>query len=210
MKKGIAIILGSILLFFACKKLDKYTGNNVPYSDTTFELNEEVTLTIPNSSFNFGGVGNCMNLGIFGPISYDAFVLTQNPNPYADLVYKITPKTIKMTLTNIPDCDFSMLKDCEIYLTDNNISDPNNMILQNPNDLSQPYNAVKIGEFLNIPDGIGSTMSLDVNSQARLDQFIHAGTFNTYAKLSFDKAFTKSEAIIKTEMGLQVTLINAK
>lgn len=210
MTKGIAIILGGALLFITCKKLDKYTGNNVPYSDTTFSLNEEVTLTIPNSSFNFGGVGNCMSLGIFGPINYDAFVLTQNPNPYADLVYKITPKSIKMTLTNITTCDFSMLQNCEIYLTDNNISDPNNLILQDPNNLSQPYNAVKIGEFLNIPDGIGNTMNLDVNSQARLDQFIHAGTFNTYAKLSFDKAFTKSEAIIKTEMELDVTLINAK
>jgi len=208
MKKGFLILFGAITLFSTCKKLENYTGNNVEFENTTFSLDEEVFITIPNSDFNFGGIGNCTGLGIFGPIDHESFVLTQNPNPYADLVHLIKPKAIVMTLTNFSDCDFSMLKDCEIYLTDSDINDPNNLILQDPNNPNAAYNAVKIGEFLNIPDGIGSTISLDVNPDAKLDQFIHAGTFNTYAKLSFDKAFTSYEAVIKTEMELEVTLIN--
>ena len=51
-------------------------------------------------------------------------------------------------------------------------------------------------------------MALTVNEDAILDQFIHAGTFQTYITTTFDKAFTAPEAIISVDMELEVTLNN--
>ena len=51
-------------------------------------------------------------------------------------------------------------------------------------------------------------MALTVNEDAILDQFIHAGTFQTYITTTFDKAFIASEAIINADMELEVTLKN--
>ena len=77
-----------------------------------------------------------------------------------------------------------------------------------PSDPTAPHNAVKVGEYNNIPEGIGNTMNLSVNQNAVLDQFIQAGTFQTFMTMTFDKAFTANEAIIKSKMTLAVTLIN--
>ena len=79
--------------------------------------------------------------------------------------------------------------------------------LQNPAYLDAPFDAVKIGEY-DVPDNVGSTMALTLNEDAILDQFIHAGTFQTYITTTFDKAFTASEAIINVDMELEVTLKN--
>ena len=58
-------------------------------------------------------------------------------------------------------------------------------------DPTAPHNAVKVGEYNNIPEGIGNTMNLSVNQNAVLDQFIQAGTFQTFMTMTFDKAFSK-------------------
>lgn len=207
MKYSILLLLAVTVLFSGCKKLEDYEGNNVTYEETEFELKESITLVVPNSSFNFGGVGNCVSLGFLGPINFEAFVPTQNPNPYAHLVHEIRAKEIIMELTNIPDCDFGMLEDVEVYLTDSSVTDASQFIIQDPNNLSAPHNAVKIGELMTISDG-SSIIHLDVNPDAVLDKFIHDETFNTYTNMNLDKAFTESEAIIKTTLNLSVKLIN--
>ena len=208
MKQTVFLLLLISIFSISCKKdLSEYEGNNVPYEVTEFELQEEVTLVIPNSSFNFNGVGNCLDLGVFGPINYEAFVPTQNPNPYASLVYDIRATSIQMDLTNIPSCDFGMLQDVEVYLTDSSVTAFSQFILQDPNNPTAPHNAVKIGDLMTIADG-NSTIFLDVNPDAVLDQFIHNESFKTYTNMNFDKAFTESEAVIKTTMTLSVKLIN--
>ena len=113
-----------------------------------------------------------------------------------------------MEIIDIPDCDFGMIRNLEVYAVDNDITDASQFILQNPSDPSAPHNAVKVGEFLNIPDGIGHTIFLDPNENAIMDQFIHAGDFKTYAFLVFDKAFTEESALIQSKMTFSVTLIN--
>ena len=208
MKKSIILLLFISVIFSACKKLEDYEGNNVPYSETPFELVEKVTLIVPNSEFSWiPGLFNCMDISAFGGVNFEAFITTQNPNPYAHLVHDMRNTEIKMELTNVPDCDFGMLENATIYLTDFSVTSASQFILQDPNNISAPHNAVKIGELLTIPDG-SSTIFLDVNPDAVIDQFIHAGSFNTYANLNFDKAFTEDQAIIKTTLTVGVKLIN--
>ena len=111
---------------------------------------------------------------------------------------KLLIYTIKLELVNIPDCDFSMLEDVKVYLVKNGVTGTvNDFILQDPGDPSLEHNAVKIGQYLNIPNGIGHTLDLDPNYNAVLDQFIYDGSFQTFMSLNFDKAFTANSAIIK-------------
>ena len=202
---GLAII---ILLLSACKKLEDFEGNNQTFEPTNFEFEENITFVIPNGLLNFQGIGNCLPLPFF-TIDYEAFIPTENPNPYASLVYNIKPKDIELELVNISDCDFGMLEKVKVYIVDDGVTGSiSDFELQNPSDPTAPHNAVKVGEYLNIPDGIGSTMNLTVNQQAVLDQFIQAGTFQTFMSMTFDKAFTANEAIIKSKMTLAVTLVN--
>ena len=192
----------------SCKKLEDFEGNNQNFEPTNFEFEEIITFVIPNGLLNFQGIGNCLSLPFF-TIDYEAFIPTENPNPYASLVYNIKPKEIELELVNISNCDFGMLEKVTVYIVDDGVTGSvSNFILQDPNDLSATYNAVKAGEYLNIPEGIGSTMNLSVNQDAVLDQFIQAGTFQTFMSMTFDKAFTSSEAIIKSKMTLGVTLVN--
>ena len=223
-----------IIIFFSttCKKLENYEGNNIEFKETTFEIEDEITYVIPNSELDFsqvtiGGidynllsVANCMELKVpailtFGlgdidfNVDYEAFIPTSNPNPLADLAHDIHPKSLELELTNITDCDLSMLEEVTLYLVMDNVTGSvSDFIVQNPSNPSEPHNAVKLGQYLNIPDNIGSSMTLSINEDAVLDQFIHAGTFQTYMSLVFDKAFTANEAIIKSSMKFEVTLNN--
>ena len=207
MRKVLILPLLCVLLT-SCVKLEELEGNNTEYEVTQFELEENVTLIIPNSQFSWiPDLINCMDISILGGVNFESFVPTQNPNPYAYLTYDIQPKSISMELTNITDCDFGMLENVEIYVTDSSVTDPSQFILQDPNNTSAPHNAVKIGELMNVSDG-SNIIELDVNPDAVLDQFIHNNSFNTYANMNLDKAFTEEQAIIKTKLLLSVKLIN--
>ena len=213
MKYSIVLLVFVSIIFSSCKKkLEDLNGNNVEFEITEFELEETITLIIPNDELDFQGLLNCQPLEIFGlpfgPIPAAKFVPTQNPNPYAHLTYDIRPKAISMELTNIPDCNFGMMQDLEVYLTDSSVTDPSQFILQDPNNISAPHNAVKIGERTIPSDYSSNIILLDINPNAILDQFIHSQSFNTYANMNFDKAFTEDEAIIKTSLLLSVKLIN--
>lgn len=209
MKYSIILTLFIAVLCNACKKkLEDLDGNNIEYEETQFELEENITLIIPNSEFSWiPDLVNCMDISIIGGVNFESFVPTQNPNPYAYLTYDIQPKSIVMELTNITDCDFGMLENVEIYVTDSSVTDASQFILQDPNNTSAPHNAVKIGELMNVSDG-SNIIELDVNTDAVLDQFIHNQSFNTYANMNLDKAFTEEQAIIKTKLLLSVKLIN--
>jgi len=209
MKYSIVLLVLVSIIFSGCKKkLEKLNGNNVEYEVTQFELEENITLIIPNSEFSWiPDLINCMDISILGGVNFESFVPTQNPNPYAYLTYDIQPKSISMELTNITDCDFGMLENVEIYITDSSVTDASQFILQDPNNTSAPHNAVKIGELMNVSDG-SNIIELDVNPDAVLDQFIHNNSFNTYANMNLDKAFTEEQAIIKTKLLLSVKLIN--
>ncbi len=159
MKITLFIALFATVCITSCKKLDEYEGNNKPFSKTTFEIEEVITLAVPNSAFSFGGFLNCTSLLGLNQ-DYQAFIPTNNPNPYADLVYDMHPKQIIMELVNIPDCDFGMLKNVEVFLADNGISNQADFILQDPADLDTPFNAAKIGEFQNIPEESSTYISI--------------------------------------------------
>jgi len=209
MKKLAVLSLLVVLISNSCKKLDDYEANNVEFEKTHFSIVEEITFEVPNDDFSvIPGVFQCMDLGIFGPIDHEAFITTQNPNPYAHLTYDIRPKDIQMELTNIFDCDFDMLESVEIYVVLNGVTNSSQFVLQDPQNTSAAHNAVLVSQFQNIPSGIGNTLNMQVNQDAVLDQFIYAGTFQTYALMTFDKAFTDDFALLKTTMELDVTLIN--
>jgi len=214
MKKFLIFFLIAGFSSSSCVKLEELEGNNVEYEVTQFELEENITLIIPNSQFSWiPDLINCMTIPSIplvneeGIVNFESFVPTQNPNPYAYLTYDIQPKSIVMELTNITDCDFGMLENVEIYVTDSSVTDASQFILQDPNNTSAPHNAVKIGELMNVSDG-SNIIELDVNPDAVLDQFIHNNSFNTYANMNLDKAFTEEQAIIKTKLLLSVKLIN--
>jgi len=208
MKKFLIFFFIASVLSISCVKLEELEGNNVEYEVTQFELEENITLIIPNSEFSWiPDLVNCMDISIIGGVNFESFVPTQNPNPYAYLTYDIQPKSISMELTNITDCDFGMLENVEIYITDSSVTDASQFILQDPNNTSAPHNAVKIGELMSVSDG-SNIIELDVNPDAVLDQFIHNNSFNTYANMNLDKAFTEEQAIIKTKLLLSVKLIN--
>jgi len=201
------------ILTNSCKKLNDFEGNNQNFELTNFEFEEVITLEIDNNLLDFQGIGNCLPLQLWPlpafTIDYEAFIPTENPNPYTHLVYDVRPKSVKLELVNIPDCDFGMLDNVKVYLVKNGVTGSiNDFIIQNPNDPSAEHNAVMIGEYQNIPDGIGHEMELSTNNNAVLDQFVYDGSFQTFMSLSFDKAFTSSTAIIKATLLMEVTLIN--
>jgi hypothetical protein len=225
--KKVWLLLPVLGLLLGCNKLEDLEGNNIPFKEKYFIIEEVISMVVPNDDFNFSGFLNCSSLPFGATQDYNAFIPTQNPNPYAYLVDDITPVKVKMELTNIPDCDFDMLESVEIFLVDltdtcgNVIDDEAKFVFKADNITHQGscstvipvgpyYNAMKIGEFLNFSSGVGSVIYLDVNPEAKIDQFIHAGNFQTYAKLVFDKAFTEESAIIQTTMELNVRLINAE
>ena len=224
----------TLLLFLSlgCNKVEKLEANNQEFVETIFHISESITYTIPNSALDFTNVtlggttynltsfANCADLAVpailtlgLGELAftldYDDFIPTENPNPLADLAHQIRPRSLNLELINITDCDFSMLERVTLYFVMDSVSGSvSDFTLQNPANLDTPFDAVKIGEYDNIPENIGSTMALTVNEDAILDQFIHAGTFQTYITTTFDKAFTASEAIINADMELEVTLKN--
>jgi len=208
MKKFLVFLLLATVLISSCVKLEELEGNNIEYEETEFELDENITLVIPNSEFSWiPNLINCMDISLLGGVNFESFVPTQNPNPYAHLVHDIKPKRISMELTNITDCDFGMLESVEVFLTDSTVTNASQFILQDPNNISAPHNAVKIGELMTVEDG-SNIINLVVNENAVLDQFIHNQSFNTYANMNLDRAFTENEAVIKTKLTMSVKLIN--
>jgi len=227
------LLLGIISFgLFGCTKLDKMEANNMEFVATTFPITENITYNIPNTALDFAHVtiggttynltsfANCADLAVpailtggLGDLSftldYDDYITTENPNPLADLAESIKAKSIQLELVNITDCDFSMMENLTLYFVMDSVSGQvSDFTLQNPADLTAPFDAVKIGEYPAIPEDIGSVMTLNLNEEAILDQFIHAGTFQTYLTTTFDKAFTADEAIIKVTLELEVTLKN--
>jgi len=199
----------------SCKKLENYDGNNQSFETTTFDYSEVMTMAVPNNLLDFQGiVGNCWDLedpffGIPFTVDYDAFIQSTNDNPYTLLMYNVKPKSIDLELVNIPDCDFGMLESITLYVCDTNLTDFNQFILQDPLNPYDSCNAVKLGEYLNIPGSYDSDkLSLFTNSDAILDQFVYAGDYQIYTTMTFDKAFTESEAIIKSDILYEVSLIN--
>lgn len=213
-KNIIAISLIALLGFSGCnkdKKLAKLEGNSKEYKEADFVLDETISLTIPNTIFTAGGFANCWSLlGV--EIDHEAFIPTENPNPYAHLTRSLRPLEVEMELSQVEleDCGFAFLKDVEVYLCLEGVNDFNDFTYRDPNNSNTDYNAVKIGEFLNIPDNAGSKIMLNVDSNAVLDKFIHAGNFQTYAKMVIDKGFTDDYAIIKTKMKIAAQLDNAE
>jgi len=200
------------LIIYSCKKLENYDGNNQTFETTTFDYSEIMTLTVPNNLLPFQGIANCWNLEdpIFGipfTVPYDAFLANSNDNPYTLLMYNVKPKSVELELVNIPNCDFGMLESITLYVCDTTVTDFNQFILQDPANPYDSCNAVKLGEYSNIPDG-ESKISLVTNTDAILDQFVYAGNYQIYTTMIFDKAFTESDAIIKSNILFEVSLIN--
>ncbi len=210
MKNPIPIFLLPILgltLLFSCAKEDELNGNNVPYENTKFTLQERITLSIPNdilSAFSF--VTACWNLP--WTVSYEQMVPAANPNPYAHLVENIKPKVIKMELLNVEGCDFSMLDAVDIYMVDKDVNNISDIMIYDPLNPTDPYNAKKIASMDNIPDTVGSFLYPEIDNNIVLDEFIHDQDFQIYMDMVIDKSFTADEALIKTSLELDVSLIN--
>lgn len=111
------------LFFSGCtKKIEDLEGNNVPFDDTYVTISEVISLDIPNDQFSWiPNLANCLAVPFGQTIDYEAFIPTQNPNPYAHLTEDITALNVKMELTDVPDCDFDMLQSVEVYLVMNMI-----------------------------------------------------------------------------------------
>jgi hypothetical protein len=232
MRKNIfsVIAIGGLFLSSCTKDLTELEANNMPFEETNFTITEIITMYIPNTQFNWiPNFANCVSIPFGGTSNFDVFIPTQNPNPYAHIVEDITPTKVRMELTNITDCDFNMLKSVEIYLVslidscgvaitaESQLVFPESNILFTNSCSSSPhaprpyFNAVKVGEkIINDTPGLGNIIELDINPNARLDKFIHAEYFQTYAKLVFDKTFTRDFAVIKSTMTLDVRLTNVE
>ncbi len=206
--KAILIFCVVGFLFSGCDKA-KLEGNSKEYEETNFELVESISLAIPNTIFTAGGLFSCVSLPF--NISYDAFIPTENPNPFAKLARNMIPLEVEMEMTQVEgNCGFAMLDFVEVYLCLEGIDDPNDFTFRDPNNPNADFNAVKVGQFLNIPDGVGNKINLDVEPNAVLDKFIKAGDFLTYTKMAIDKGFTNDYAIIKTKLKIAAQLDNAQ
>ncbi|MCT4581583.1 MAG: hypothetical protein N4A35_09215 [Flavobacteriales bacterium] len=211
-KKIIAISLAVALGAYSCnkeKKLAKLEGNNKEYKEANFVLDENISLTIPNTIFSAGGFANCWTLlGL--EIDHEAFIPTENPNPYAHLTRNLRPLAVEMELSQVEleECGFAFLKDVEVYLCLEGVTDFNAFTFRDATNPQADYNAVKIGEHYNIADNVGSKITLNVDTNAVLDKFIHAGNFQTYTKMVIDKGFTDDYAIIRTKMKIAAQLDN--
>jgi len=214
-KHILTIGLVGLLAFAGCnkeKRLVKLEGNNKNFKETSMTLNEVIFMKVPNTILGNGlsGWGACQDIPFGQIIDYTAFIPTENPNPYGHLAKNIIPNKVTMELTGVESCDFSMLGDLVVYVCDNGVTNPSNFVFRDPANPDMPYNAVKLGERLNIPESATSVIDLDLENQVVLDQFIHAGTFQIYVEMTIDKAFTDSYAIIRTDMNLSAQLINEK
>jgi hypothetical protein len=227
-RSALSIISAGFALVSCSKDVAELNANNVPFNETHFTISEIITMNIPNTEFSWiPNFANCVSIPFGQTSDFNVFIPTQNPNPYAHIVDEITPVKVRMELTNITDCDFNMLKSVEIYLV--SLIDSCGVAITNESQLVFPednitftsscsssphapkpyFNAVKVGDkMINDTPGIGNVIELDVNPNARLDKFIHAEYFQTYAKLVFDKSFTRDFAVIKSTMSLDVRLIN--
>jgi hypothetical protein len=224
---GLLFIAATTLV--SCKKdITELQGNSVPFNETRFVIDEIITLNIPNTQFSWiPNFANCVSIPFGATTDFNAFIPTQNPNPYAHIVDNIKPTKVIMELTNITDCDFNMLESVDIYLvslidscgvaitSESQMVYPEDNVYFTNSCSSSPhapklyYNAVRVGgKIINDTPGIGTSIELDLNENALLDKFIHAEFFQTYAKMVFDKSFTRDFAIIKSTMSLSVRLIN--
>lgn len=223
------LVLAVTSSLISCKKdKEDLDGNNVPFTETNFVIDEIITMNIPNTQFSWiPNFANCVSIPFNGTSNFNSFIPTSNPNPYAHIVDNIKPIKVKMELTNITDCDFNMLKSVDIFLVSLidscgvPITSETQMVFPEDNVYftnacgSSPhapklyYNAVRVGgKIINDTQGLGNIIELDLNENALLDKFIHAEFFQTYAKMVFDKTFTRDFAIIKSTMSLSVRLIN--
>ena len=172
------LLLGLIAFgLFGCTKLDKMEANNMEFVATTFPITENITYNIANTALDFAHVtiggttynltsfANCADLAVPASIpivggtpftiDYDDYITTENPNPLADLAENIKAKSIQLELINITDCDFSMMENLTLYFVMDSVSGQvSDFTLQNPADLTAPFDAVKIGEYPAIPEDI--------------------------------------------------------
>ena len=149
--KGIKFIIYTVIAFSftlsSCKKkLEDYHGNNVTYEVTEFSTTEQMTFQIPNTVFTFP-LSVCWSIPFGQEVSFDEMVPAENPNPYADLVYDITPDTIKMELVGVEACDFSMMKTVEVYMVDKTVQSKNDIVYYDPQNPNAYYNAKKMGQY---------------------------------------------------------------
>ncbi|MFT7613732.1 MAG: hypothetical protein ACI9J3_002710 [Parvicellaceae bacterium] len=207
MRKFSLLAIVTLIFLGSCTKEENLNGNNVPYTVTQFTLEERITLDIPNdilSAFSFTTA--CWGLPF--NVAYEQMVPAANPNPYAHLVKDIVPSSIKMELLNVEGCDFDMLDNVEVFMVDKTVTDMANIIVFDPLLPLNPYNAVRIASLTSIPDGSGSVLYPNIVAGVNLEEFIHDEDFNIYMNMDIDKTFTSENALIKTTLLLDVTLIN--
>lgn len=215
MGKSVMILLGLAIVIAACKKLEDYNGNKVPFEKTYLKQKETMTFAIPNDVFSTSWDIPCWSIPFGQEIAFEALIPAENPNPYAHLVYDIVPSTIKMELVGVESCDLSMLKTVEVFMVDKDVNAVGDIVFYDPNNPSAIYNAKKMGEYYNaangtneIPENIGYTMNLLPDVNIKLDEFIHDQDFKIYMKSVIDKVFVQDTAYIKTTLDLDVILLN--
>ena len=207
MKYSIVLLVFVSIIFSSCKKkLEDLDGNNVEYEVTEFELEETITFSVPNTVFTVP-LGICWDIP-FITIPFKGMIPSSNPNPYAHLTYDIIPKSIKMELIGVSDCDFSMLRDVKVYMVDKEVQNTEDIVIYDPNSPGTPYNAKHMGTYLNVPDNIGNILYLTPDPDIKLDEFIHDEDFKIYMDMELDKTFVEDIATIKTTLTLSVKLIN--
>lgn len=214
MKSLLLILTSFSIVLSSCKKLEDYEGNNVSFEETNFEFTETMTFVIPNSIFSVPFDVSCVSL-LGAEIDFNSMIPAENPNPYAHLVENIIPKSIKMELVGVNECDLSMLGTVEVFMVDSAVQSANDIVYYDPLTPSAAYNAKKMGEYYNaadgtneIPDDIGNIMYLQPDVNIQLDEFIHDEKFNVYMVTTIDRAFVEDQAVIKTTLDLDVTLSN--
>ena len=207
MKYSIVLIVFVSIIFSSCKKkLEDLNGNNIEYEVTEFELEETITFSVPNTIFTVP-LAICWDIPII-TIPFEGMIATSNPNPYAHLTHEIIPKSIKMELIGVSDCDFSMLRDVKVYMVDKDVQNTEDIVIYDPSTPGTAYNAKHMGTYLNVPDNIGNIMYLTPDPDIKLDEFIHDEDFKIYMDMELDKTFVEDIATIKTTLTLSVKLIN--
>jgi len=227
--KSLSILaLSFLILNTSCnknKKLAKLEGNKKEYKVTPVELTERIYITVPNTivpaAVGAAGWGACQDftnydfpiIGYISPILYENMIPSSNPNPYAHLTHNIKPLAVKMDMAATESCDFAMLDGVlEVIICNSSLALGDAFVFRDPSNPDATFNAVKLGQFENGIDGdfdnLGATLNLNVDEDAVIDQFIHAGDFNLFMRMHVDRAFTDDFAIIRTDMTLSAELIN--
>lgn len=204
--KKIVLAAAVALSLFACKKEGDLDGNNVEYETTQFQLTEQLTFSIPNSIFTIP-LNICWDIP-FTTVAFDQMIPSANPNPYAHLVYDIKPRQVKMELLNISGCDFSMLDDVKIYMVDKDVNSIGDIVIYDENNPTAFYNAKLMASASNISNNVGSVLYPTIDPNITLDEFIWDQDFKIFMDAEIDKTFVEDEALIKTTLDLDVTLIN--